>query len=87
MQRGDLRGEFLLHLETAREAVDHARQLADPDDPIARQIADVRAPDDGRHVMLAERFERDVAQHDHLVVALDLLEGAAQIGAGIGGIP
>ena len=43
------------------------------------QIADVHAPDDRRHVVLAMRLERDVAQHDHLVVAADFLERAAQI--------
>jgi hypothetical protein len=76
---GDLRGELFLHLEAAGEAVDHAGQLADADDAVGRQIADVRAADDRRHVMLAVALELDVAQHDHLVVAFDFLEGAAQV--------
>ncbi len=36
--------------------------------------------DDRRHVVLAMAFETDAAQHDHLVVALDLLEGLLQDG-------
>jgi hypothetical protein len=40
----------------------------------------------GRHVVLAMRFELDVAQHDHLVVAGHFLEGAAQVVGGIGGV-
>ncbi len=73
----DLRGQLFLHLEAPRVRVDHARELGDADDLVGRQIADVRAADDRRHVMLAERFELDVAQHDHLVVAGDFLERAA----------
>ena len=34
--------------------------------------------DDRREVVLAVRLERDVAQHDHLVVAVDLVERAPQ---------
>ena len=60
-------------------SVDDPRELADADHPVGRQVADVRAADDGRHVMLAKRLEGDVAQHHHLVVALDFLEGAPQV--------
>jgi len=38
----------------------------------------VGAADDRRHVVLAVRLEADVAQQHHLIVALDLLEGALQ---------
>ena len=86
MQRCDLRSEFFLNLETAREAVHHARELADPDDACGRQITHVRAPDDRRHVVLAKGFEGDVAKHDHLVVALDFLESPAEVIARIDGI-
>ena len=75
---GDLRGHLFLHLEAARIGLDHARQLADADDLAVGQVADVRAADDRRHVVLAMAFELDVAQHDHLVVAVDFLEGAAR---------
>src|SRR5271166_769530 len=58
---GDLRGELLLDLEAARIAFDHAREFADSDDAVGRQVADVRPSDDGRHVMFAKRLEIDVA--------------------------
>ena len=32
---GDLRGQPLLHLQPSREAVQHARELADADDVVA----------------------------------------------------
>src|SRR5215218_10845097 len=37
---GDLRREPLLDLEVAAEELDHPAELAEPDDPLARQIAD-----------------------------------------------
>ena len=77
---GDLRGELLLHLQAPRIAVDHARELADADHLVGGQVADMHPSDDGRHVVLTVRLEADVAQHDHLVVAADLLEGAPQVG-------
>ena len=76
---GDFGRHLFLHLEAAREDVDHAGQLADADDLAGRQVTHVGAADDRRHVVLAVRFELDVAQHDHLVVAAGLLERAAQV--------
>ncbi len=38
----------------------------------------MRLADDRGEVVLAVALEADVAQHDHLVVALDLLEGALE---------
>src|SRR6516165_5078664 len=46
---------------------------------MARQVADMDAADDGSQVVLAMGLERDVAQHHDLVVAGDLVEGAAEI--------
>src|SRR5258708_39772116 len=43
----------------------------------------MRASDDRRHVVLAMRLEADVAQHDHVVITFDFLEGAGQIFFGI----
>ena len=37
------------------------------------------ASDDRQDVMLTVRFHTDIAQHDHFVVAVGLLEGAAEI--------
>ena len=44
-----------------------------------RQIGDRRLADDRREVMLAMRLERDVLQQHDLVIAADLLEGAAEM--------
>src|SRR6202007_107615 len=54
---GDLRGEVLLHLDPPGVALHHAHQLADADDLVGGQVADVHPTDDGRHVMLAMRLE------------------------------
>ena len=83
---GGLGGHFLLHLGTSRKTLDDPCKLADTDDLVGRQVTDMRAADDRRHVMLAVRFELDVSQHDHLVIAGHFLKGAAQILAGIDGI-
>src|SRR5688572_5769083 len=76
---GDLCSHLLLHLEPTRIGIDYPRQLADPDHLVGGQVTHMGAADDRRHVMLAVRFELDVAEHDHLVVAGGLLEGATQI--------
>src|SRR5262245_11449280 len=74
----DLRRQRFLHLQPPRERLDDARELADADDGAIGEVADVHLAYDRRHVMLAVRLEADVAQHDHLVVALDLAERAPQ---------
>src|SRR5690606_24353508 len=76
---GDLRGHLLLHLEATGVGVHDPRQLADAHDLAVGQVADMRLADDRRHVVLAVRLELDVAQHDQLVVAGDLLEGAREV--------
>jgi len=43
-----------------------------PDDPFAGDVADVGAAGERQHVMLAQADERDVADDDHLVVAVPL---------------
>ena len=73
---GDLGRELLLDLQALGEGIDHARELADADHALVRQVADMDLADDRHHVVLAVGFEADVAQHHDLVVALDLLEGA-----------
>jgi hypothetical protein len=75
--RGDLRGELLLHLKAARITVDDARELADADDPIGGQVSHMGVADNRRHVVLAKRFETNIAQHHHFIVTLDLLEGTS----------
>ena len=52
--RGDLCGEFFLHLHTVREGVDHAREFGNADDFSIRHVADMRAADDRCQMVLAE---------------------------------
>ena len=83
---GDLRGQPLLHLQPARKGLQHARELGDADDMVARQIGDMRLADDRRHVMLAMRLERDVLEQHDLVIAADFLEDAREMIGRIVGI-
>ncbi len=76
---GDLGGQALLHLQSPRIAVQYARELGDADDAVAGKVGDRRLSGDRRHMMLAMRLERDVAQQDDLVIAADLCKGARQV--------
>src|SRR5215510_4214900 len=80
---GDLGGHFFLHLQPSGIDVDEPRQFRNADNAVARQIADVNAADDRRDMVLAMGLEPDVAQHDDLVVAANLLEGPLQVFARI----
>ena len=71
---GDLRRHFFLNLQAARKCVDQTGELGDADHPVARQISDVNASDNGCYVMLAMRLETNVTQQDHFVITTDLLE-------------
>jgi hypothetical protein len=62
----------------SREDVDHASELGQADDPVGREIGDMDLADERHHVVLAMGRERDVADEDDVVIALDLLEGAVE---------
>ena len=66
----DLLGEPLLHLEPAREHLDDARQLREPDDAPVGDVRDVRLAEEGQQVVLAERVQLDVAHHHHAAGAI-----------------
>ena len=72
--------------ETLFSALETLGQFRNADDAIRGYVAHMRLSDDGRQMMLAMRLEPNAAQHDHFVVTFDLLEGAGQIGLGIGGV-
>src|SRR6185312_831757 len=80
---GDLGGQPLLYLQAPPERFDHPRELGDADHALVRQVGNVDGPGDGRHVMLAGRLQRNVAQQDDVVVAVDFLERAAEQGIGV----
>src|SRR6185312_14139747 len=83
---GDLRRHLLLDLQALRIDLDEPRQLRDADDAAVRQIGDMRLADDRRDMVLAMRFEADVLQYDHLVIAVDLAEGAMQLLDGVAAV-
>ncbi len=80
---GDLGRHLFLNLEALGVSIDNPRELRDADDAAARNIGDPGAADDRRHVMFAVALETDAAQHDHLVIAFDLLEGLLQDRLGV----
>jgi hypothetical protein len=50
--------------------VHNSDELAQPHDPLARQIAHVSDSLEGRHMMLAHASERDAMLNDQLVVSV-----------------
>ena len=71
----DFGGHFFLNLKPSWVNVDETSQLRNSDNSIARQIANVNAADDRRDMVLAMRFEPDIAQHHDLVVTAHFFEG------------
>jgi len=63
-----------LNLQPPGIGLDDPRQLADSDDAAVRDIGDPGLPNDRGQMMLAMALERNPAQHNHLIVAFDLLE-------------
>src|SRR5579864_136460 len=66
----DLLRHLLLKLQAVGEDADQARDLAQANDLALRQVAHVAGAEEGQHVVLAQAVERDVLDHDHLVVVL-----------------
>jgi hypothetical protein len=55
---GDLLRQPLLYLRPAREHLDNACQLRQPEDAPARELADVRDADERQEMVLADRVHR-----------------------------
>jgi hypothetical protein len=64
-----------LDLQTLGEGFNNAGELADADHSVVRQVSDPRPSQDRCHVMLAVAFKWNAAQHDHFVIAFDLIKG------------
>jgi len=75
-----------LKLKPVGIGVDEARQLAQTHDPAVRNVADVRAPEEWKEMVLTQTEEGDVLHDDHVVVILNGEEGIADYGRWIGGI-
>src|SRR5690606_17871194 len=80
---GDLRGHPLLQLQPAREQVDDARELRQPQHALVRHVADGRLAEERQHVVLAQRVELD-ALDDHHLGALGGEQGAVDHGGEVG---
>jgi hypothetical protein len=61
-------GQSLLHLKSAAEDVDHAGNLAQPDDLLVGEIGNVTFSVKGEKMVLAEAVDFDVFDDDHLVI-------------------
>src|SRR2546425_6719325 len=66
---GDLARQPFLDLQTTGEHVHQPRHLAQPDDPLVRQIGHVTLAEKRQQVVLAQAEKLDVLHDDHLVVA------------------
>ena len=64
----DLVGQTFLDLRSQCEPFDDARELAQSRDATTRQVGDVRVPDEGQEVVLADRMERNVPEQHDLIV-------------------
>ena len=83
---GYLPSHPFLNLKPVGVRVDQAGQLAQTYDPAVRNVADVRAPKEGKQMMLTQAIERDVLHDDHVVVTVKGEEGVAHNGRWTGGI-
>src|SRR6266851_335397 len=66
--RCDLVGQAFLNLQPARKHIHDARNLAEPQNALVRQIGHVGFAEEWQHVVFAEAEEFDVLNDDHLVV-------------------
>src|SRR6266849_1479497 len=75
-----------LKLKPVGVSVDQARQLAQTYDPAVGNVANVRAPKEGKQMVLTQTEEGDVLHNDHVVVTVEGEEGIAHDRRWIGGI-
>src|SRR6267143_681797 len=64
----DLAGHALLNLQAARKHVYHAGDLAEPQNPLVRQIGHMGLAEERQQVVFAEAEEFDVLHDNHFVV-------------------
>jgi hypothetical protein len=76
----------LLKLKPVGIGVDQARQLAQTHDPAVGNVADVRAPEEWKQMVLTQTEKGNVLHDDQVVVILYGEEGIADYGRWIGGI-
>ena len=67
--------QLFLDLQALGINFQHARQLADAHHAALGQIGDMRAANDGHHVVFAMAFHADVPQDHHFIIAIGFFEG------------
>jgi hypothetical protein len=61
-------------LQTLGEGFHNARELADADHAVAWHVTHPGTAQDRSHMVFAMAFEADATQHDHLIIAFDLVK-------------
>ena len=72
---GNLGCEFFLDLQAFGESFNNPGEFADAHHAPIGHVSNPRPSQDRCHVMLAKAFEADAAQHNHFVIAFDLVKG------------
>ncbi len=80
---GDFRRQPFLDLQAPAIGLNQTRELGNPDHAFARHISDMHAAADGRHVMLARAFKRNVTQYYDIIIAADVAKRAPEDSVGI----
>ena len=76
---GDLHGHGFLRLQALGEDLDQAGQLGEANDLAGRHVRHPGLAQERRHVVFAVALHVDAAQHDHVVIALHVLEGPGKL--------
>jgi len=63
-------GHAFLHLRTARDVLNDASQLAEADNPAARNVGNVRHADERQQVVFAHAVETDVTHEHEFIIRL-----------------
>ena len=61
---GHVTNQILLDLEASSVGIDQPRQLAEPENPIPRLVAEIHMAEEGQEVVGADGVERDVPDLD-----------------------
>ena len=69
---GNFSGHLFLNLKALCIDIDQSGEFGNSHHPFARKIAYVRSANDRSKMMFAVRHERNVSQHDNLVIARPL---------------
>src|SRR5712675_528954 len=83
---GNFSGHLFLNLKALCIDIDKSGELRNSNDPFAWEIADMGSTNNWSKVMFAMRLEGNVSQHDHLIIACNLVECSTEVVAWVLGI-